>query len=187
MISINWSLIVDIVSPLAGAAVGAWLMMIFSRKPRLILFLQHAGSHVVRPRGSDESNIDVFTHSIVIRNDGNSAASNVKIGHHILPINTKISPDLPCTIEHGSDGGSEIVIASLAPKQQFTLSYLYYPPLTWDKINSYTKCDEGMAEIITVLPSPQPKKWIIWALGFLVLVGFFTVIYLLYYWLKNKF
>ena len=58
-----------------------------------------------------------------------------------------------------------------------TISYLYFPPLTWDHVNSYTKSDEGLARILTVIPTPLPPRWLVRTFWSLVFVGATAVLY----------
>jgi hypothetical protein len=79
-----------------------------------------------------------------------------------------------------ADGlAEEILIPLLAPRQQITISYLYFPPILFNQINRPIYSDEGAARVITVLPQPQPPKWI--AIGFLLfaIIGAVTAAYLL--------
>ena len=64
------------------------------------------------------------------------------------------------------------------PEEQITISYLYAPPLLWSQIHAYTKSDEGFAKILNVLPTPQPKKWIVRAFWALAFVGTASLLYL---------
>jgi len=112
----------------------------------------------------------VFTHSVVVRNAGRLAARNVRLGHLNLPQNVRIEPQVEHTVSRNADGSGEIAIAVLVPKEQITVSYLYFPPLTWNQINTYTKSDDGFAKIINAIPTPQPPKvvaWLAWLLMFL--------------------
>jgi hypothetical protein len=68
-------------------------------------------------------------------------------------------------------------ISIVAPKQQFTISYLYFPPLTFNLINAPISSDEGMAKIITVLPTVQYPKWVVIGLLALTAVGAVTLLY----------
>lgn len=73
-------------------------------------------------------------------------------------------------------GGDEILIPVLAPRQQVTISYLYYPPLRFDQINLAIRCDEGLARQLNVLPTPQMRRWRLWLLRVLIAIGAITVI-----------
>jgi hypothetical protein len=49
-------------------------------------------------------------------------------------------------------GRQDIVIPKLIPGEQVTISYLYFPPMTFDQVNDGIKCDQGFAQAIPVLP-----------------------------------
>ena len=65
----------------------------------------------------------------------------------------------------------------VVPGEQITLSYLYFPPITWNLVNNYVKSDEGMATVITVLPARQFPKWVVNIQRLLVVLGFAAVTY----------
>ena len=67
---------------------------------------------------------------------------------------------------------------SLVPREQVTVHYLYFPPLLWADINTYVKSDEGLAKVLTVLPTPQAPAWQRRIALILLLVGVITIIYL---------
>ena len=76
------------------------------------------------------------------------------------------------------DKGNEIYIPSMVAKEQLTISYLYYPPTTFNQINTYVKSEVGHAHFIEVLLQPRPPKWILALIWLLMIVGAITLIYL---------
>lgn len=70
------------------------------------------------------------------------------------------------------------VIPKLVRNEQVTISYLYFPPLLWSQINSYTKSDEGFAKTLNAIPTPQPAKWLIVVIWSVVFVGVVSLLYL---------
>lgn len=170
---VDWDLVVKIAVPLVTLFLGRSLDRILTKRPKLISYLGHVSSFTLNV----ENRIQVYTHAIVVRNAGREAANNVRIGHNVLPRDYQIYPSIPHSIENAPSDGSEIVIPKLVPGEQLTISYLYFPPLTWDRINSYTKSDEGFAKILNVIPTPQPPRWQTALFWILVFVGATTVLY----------
>ena len=84
------------------------------------------------------------------------------------------------SIEKNPEGAGEIVVPVLVPKEQITISYLYFPPVVWNQINQNTKSDEGFAKIIDVIPMPQPSKTILAVVWILMVAGMSIIIYLLF-------
>ncbi len=146
-----------------------------SSEIKLISYLGHVSAFILR----DEKRTQVYTHAIVVRNAGKKTANNVRIGHNQLPPDFQIYPSVPHKVESIATGGSEILIEKLVPGEQITVSYLYSPPLTWGQINSYTKSDEGFAEILNVVPTPQASKWVINLLWVLIGIGVIAIIYVI--------
>ena len=172
---IDWDLFFKIVLPIATLLLGKYLDKIFKPKSRLITYYGHVSAFKLR--GSN--NQDVFTHSVVIINSGSETATNVRAGHQNLPVDFVVHPNRPYQQIPTHTGGDEIVFDKLVPKDQITISYLYFPPTTYNQLNSYIQSDEGLAKAIHVIPSPQPNKMVIRSAQFLMLFGAVSLIYLL--------
>jgi hypothetical protein len=121
----------------------------------------------------------VHTHAVVVRNVGRLPARNVRLGHNVLPPNFTIYPPRLSRIERLPGDRNEIVFDTLVPGEQLTISYLYQPPLTWNQINTDVRSDEGLAQVINVLPARQYPKWLIRVLTFLLIIGAVASLYLL--------
>lgn len=165
--------ILKLVSPLLTATIGAIIKYYTEEKSKLISFVGHVSAFKLQ----DEQKTDVFTHSIIVRNAGRKTAKNIKLGHNLLPENIKIFPEVQYTIETTPSGSSEIAIPALVPKEQITVSYLYFPPVTWNQINTYTKSDDGFAKIIDVIPIPRHPRWALFVAWYLIFVGASALLY----------
>lgn len=179
--NIDWDLVVKISVPLGTLFLGKYLDRWLAKRPKLISYLGHASSFTIR--GNAPGNI--HTHAIVVRNAGRAAANNVRIGHHTLPDHYQLQPPIAHTVERDPSGAAEIVIPKLVPGEQVTVSYLYFPPLLWSQINSYTKSDEGFAKTLNVLPTPQLAKWLLFAIWTLLFLGGLVVLYFLVYFVRR--
>ena len=169
--------IAKIISPLITLVVGVLIKHYTERRSKIISYLGHVSAFTL----NDANRTPVFTHSIIVRNAGRKTATNIRLGHNVMPPNVSLYPNIPYKVENTQEGASEIVIPQLVPKEQITISYLYFPPTTWDKVNSYTKSDEGFAKIINVIPIPQPAKW---ALGIVWLLMFIGASFLIYWLIR---
>lgn len=174
----NWDLITRIGTPIITLVVGAVISRVFERRPKLIVYYGHVSSFRVKPAEGPDS--FVHAHSVVIRNSGHQAATNVRVSHIVLPEHIDISPSVPYTIEVLPSGNKDLVIPQIVPAQSVTISYLYFPPLTWNATTSAVRCDEGMARVIRVLPARQFPTWVVYSLGGLILFGVGFVVYLLW-------
>jgi hypothetical protein len=200
---INWPLVVQIGSPILTLFAGAFLNHLLERRERVIAHLGHIASFklegtknekredhetveddkVVATQSDDLSETEprpedrwVYTHSVVVRNTGRKTATNVRLGHNILP-NVTISPDIDYSIKELPGGGKDIVIPKLVPKKEITISYLYFPPLTWGQINTHLESDNGPIKVIKVLLQGQPPKWLLGIIWTLLIVGLIGVVY----------
>ncbi|MHB1757276.1 MAG: hypothetical protein ACYCT9_07150 [Leptospirillum sp.] len=171
---IDWNLALKITVPLFALVLGRFLDLWFAKKSKLIFYVGHASAF--RLEGQDQ--IQIYTHAVVIRNAGRETAHNVRIGHNFLPENYQIFPPVPHeVVDIPNSSGKEIIIQTLVSNEQITISYLYFPPITYDKINSYTKSDEGFAKTINVVPTPLPAKWVIKAIWVVIFIGVVAILY----------
>ena len=168
--SIDAEVIAKLLAPVLSAITAA-LVKKLRPAVRLVTYYGHASKFHLKPdEGSSNPPIQVHTHSFIVQNMGAEPAHNVRLLHFYLPINVSLFPAVAHQINPGEDGTGEIVLPVLAPKEQVTVSYLYYPPLLYNQTNHITKCDEGLAKHIHALPTPQPPtavKAVVWALVFL--------------------
>jgi len=88
-------------------------------------------------------------------------------------------PNIPHKVTEMSDGGKEITFQSLVPNEQITISYLYFPPKTYQQINTYVKSDAGLARIVKIIPALDLAIWQKAIIYFFLFIGCATVIYLL--------
>jgi len=172
----DWQLFARFAGPALAAVVGAVLARWWQKKVRLTTYLAHASAVSIQPPQGQA--FQVNTHSIVVRNAGQKAATNVRLGHHVLP-NYSVYPAADFEEKRLKGGGVELLFPTLVPSEQITVTYLYYPPVFWQNVNSYTKSDEGFAKVLSVLPAPQPPQWVVRSVRFLVVVGSATVLYAL--------
>ncbi|WP_141231804.1 hypothetical protein [Pseudomonas sp. Irchel s3a12] len=164
-----------IAAPILSGVLGVIIKHYLEARSKIISFIGHASSFTVQ----GEHPVVIHTHAVVVRNAGRKAATNVRLSHAILPSNLTVYPPVMYTIERNPEGAGEIVFPSLVPKEQVTISYLYFPPLLWSQINVNAKSDEGFAKIISVIPIPQPSKFVNYCLWLLIFVG----VSFLMYWL----
>jgi len=156
------------------AAVTRW----FERKPKLITYVSHSASFTYSTgHGGKEA---VNTHTLVIRNTGSKAATNVRVGHNHLPEDFDISPKRTFKVESIGDGEcSDIVFDTVAPSEQITISYLYFPPVFADQIIGLVKSDEGIAKGIDVWLTRRFPPWVNFLITFHVVIGASTIVYFL--------
>ena len=178
--NIDWNIVISIGMPIISIFLGALVTHLFSNRERLITHYGHVSSFKVKPKDSTQPDQWVYTHSVVIRNLGRKAAKNVKLGHAVLPENINVEPDIEYSTKDLPGGGIELIFPNLVPKKQVTISYLYFPPLTYNQINTHVESDEGPAKVVNALLQPQPPKWLVIILWVLILCGAISIVYLLY-------
>jgi hypothetical protein len=197
-IAVDFDTATKLVSPILVAIIGGVVKRIVEGKPRLIVYLVHASEHPLPapavPQAAPQLEGPIHqeqvpappvqavpraahSHAIVVRNSGKKSAHNVRISHGVLPVSYRVWPPLNYVVNISQDGSGEILIPVLVPNEQLTVSYLYFPPLTWQAVNAWVKSDEGMAKAIQTIPTSPPPRVTIWLLWFLVFVGASTIVY----------
>jgi hypothetical protein len=172
---IDWLVVATLAGPVLGVLIGLAISRGIEARERLVAYYGHVSSFRVNV---DPEPFWVHTHNVVVRNSGRRAANNVRLGHAVLPQNYNILPDKQHDILELPGGTREIVITRLLPGEEVTVAYLYPPPVTWDKVNTYVKSDEGFARVITVLPQQRYPQWVNVTVGVLMLIGLITIMYL---------
>ena len=182
---IDWGLVLKISVPLFTLVLGRFLDLWFAKKSKLIFYIGHASAFNLKGTNPPTQ---VHTHAVVIRNVGRVTAHNIRIGHNFLPENFQLYPSVPFDVQNiPNSTGKEIVIPTLVPNEQITVSYLYFPPITYDQINTYTKSDEGFAKTIQVVPTPLPAKWAVKTIWVLIFIGVVAILYVSIYILRHIF
>lgn len=174
---IDWTVVSCIAAPVVALFAGIWINRWFGNRAKLISYFGHVSTHRI-----DQPNAPVLvvnTHAVVLRNIGRQAATNVRLSHHVLP-DFNIWPPIQYHVQALASGGSEIVIPSLVPNEQITISYLYFGPQTVSQINAGIKCDQGFAQPIPVILQRQYPSWFNKLVVALFLVGAVSILYVTY-------
>lgn len=182
----DWSLVVEIAKPLVSAGVGLLIGQAIERRAKLVTFYGHVSSFTLQGQNPGVVN----THALIVRNTGRLACKNVRLSHNVVVPNVTVYPDVSYMRNSLPGGGEEILFPVLVPQEQVTISYLYFPPLTWNQINSSVRSDEGIARVLNVLPTPQLPTWARRAFIGLFYLGLISSIYILAemgLWLTAKF
>ena len=166
-------LIAKIAAPLLSLIVAALIKHYLEGKSRLVSYV---GPSAAFP-GTESPK--THTHSVVVQNAGKKSATNVRIPHGVplANVNVQVFPPMHYSFEFSPTGTFQILIPTLAPKEQVTLSYLYQEPTLWSDISWQPKSDDGLAEIVQAVPAPRPNKparYIALALAF---VGLSYILY----------
>lgn len=184
---VDLEILLKILAPLLTTAVGILVRDRLTSKPRLIYALVHASDHPLGPvqqpgaqPAPQAQHIQwIRTHSILIRNTGQQAAKNVRVGHLLRPPSIQVFPpvfhEIVATTPN-PEGPFEIVVPTLAPRETLTIAYLY-TNTTAHQIGSTVKSDEGLGQRVeAVVNAPWPGFLVplLWALLFL---GGCTAIY----------
>ncbi|MDE0452763.1 MAG: hypothetical protein OXI90_13485 [Gammaproteobacteria bacterium] len=88
-----------------------------------------------------------------------------------------IWPPVQYQVETVPNSGQDIIIPTLVPDEQLTISYLYFPPTTYANVNAGVKSDHGFATQIPVLLQRQYPGWFNWTVATLMIVGIAALVY----------
>ncbi len=175
--AIDWNAVATIAAPVIALFVGVWVNRRFENRPVLISYFSHVSTFRYTPPGGEP--VQVNTHSVVLRNTGRQRATNVRL-HHANLTDFNIWPAVVHNIEALPNGSKDIVIPTLVPGEEITVSYLYFPPVIAGQVNAGIKSDQGFANQITVLLQRQYPPWFNRTVVALFLLGIITACYLIY-------
>lgn len=177
--TIDWDIAIKVIMPLITLFLGAWLKEVLDKKEKLIAYYGHVASFKLTKTDEAPEDKWVFAHSVIVRNSGKKTANNVRLGHNVLPYNYVVSPDIEYEVKDLPGGTKELIFPQLTPKKEITISYLYNPPLTYEKINSHIESDSGPAKVVSVLLQQVYPKWVSILAGLLMISGLFSITYAL--------
>lgn len=173
---LDWHLVADVGIPILTLFLGAWVNRWFEKRPVLTSYFSNVSAF--KWAAPDGKKVDIFTHSVVLRNSGKKSATNVRFRHASLP-SFQIFPAVDYSVVDLPDGTKDIVVPVLVPKEEITISYLYFPPLTYAGVNAGIRSDEGFAQPVPVLLQRQyPKAWNVTASAFFV-IGLIATLYVI--------
>ena len=172
----NINLVITIAMPIVIFFLGMLINHLTENREKLISYIGYISSHKLDPIGESKIPIIIHAHSVIIRNNGKKAAKNVRLGHNFLP-SINVHPDTEYSIKDLPGGGKEIFFPTLIPKKEVTISYIYFPPVTWNNINTHIESDEGPAKNVTGLLQTQPKPIVLKAFWVLVIIGIVATLY----------
>lgn len=172
---VDWGAVSNVAGPVVALVVGALANRWAESREALGCYLGHVS--VFKFAREDGTRGDVFAHSIVLRNLGRRALTNVRINHPVLP-DFDVKPSVAYRIEDLPDGSRDIVLPTLVARETITVSYLYFPPVTWQRVTGLIKHDKGFAKPIPVLLQRQYGRVIQGLVGLLMLAGAISIGYL---------
>ena len=175
--AIDWNVAATIAAPIITLFLGIGVNRRFENRPVLISYFSHVSAFQYTPPGGQL--VHVNTHSVVLRNTGRQSATNVRLHHMILP-DFNIWPTIVFHVDLLPDNKKDIVIPTLIPGEQITISYLYFAPLTAEHVNAGIKCDQGFARAIPVLLQRKFPRWFNFIASVLMIVGLVAILYLFY-------
>jgi hypothetical protein len=165
-----------IITPIVTLFLGVLCNKLAEDRPKLVTYISHASMIQLDPQKQGSPSLQVHTHSLVVRNTGRKPAKNVRIGHNLLP-NFQVFPKIQYEVVSLPNGGKEILIPILVPREQITINYLYYPPLIWREVNTTEKSEEGLARRVGILLTRRHPKWFRFLSVVMFLLGLATFIY----------
>lgn len=173
-VMVDWQIFATLAAPILTLFLGVWINRRFENRPVLLSHWGHVSSFNYQRQ--DGTTGIVNTHSVVITNAGRRAATNVRLSHTVLP-DFNIWPAVEYQLKEVPNSGPDIVIPTLVPSQYLTISYLYFPPVTYASVNAGVRCDEGFATQIPVLLQRQYPTWYKVVAGALMILGMALLVY----------
>lgn len=169
----NIDLIAKIAGPLLSLIVAALIKYYLEGRSRLVTYIGHVAAFA--NNGAPQTH----THSTVLQNAGKKSAANVRVPHGVAltSVSVQVSPPVHYSFEFNPAGTFQILIPTLAPKEQITISYLYQEPTIWSQISWPPKSDDGLAEIVQAIPAPRPNRPVRYTVILLAFIGLSYITY----------
>lgn len=165
-------------SLIVAPIIVALIIKKFNASPRVISYFANVSAVKIPSMDQSQEWMPVYGHTLILQNVGKLSAKNVRLGHSKLsPPYFSIYPDTQYIEVDLPEGGKEIVFPIMRPGEQVIISYLYFPPVTFDKIHTFCKSDEGFAERVPMIHTRLLKPWQKYLLLGFVVVGFSVTIY----------
>jgi len=186
---------IQFIASLCITIIGFFLAYFFTKKPKIRFFygaiteiklpsqpsapIKNADAleeTTTEPPPTTPSNFIVRSHTVVITNQGTATAHNLRIGHFILAMAYTVFPpmNVPSDKTHPKN---EILVPTLSPYENLTISYLYDNNLHFSNVNSYIKCDEGVAEQANLQHISIKSPFIRNTIKVIFFIGIVAVIY----------
>ena len=172
---VDWNLVAAVSVPVICLFVGGWVNRKFERRPELVSYIGHSATFDI---STEENNLVINTHTVVIRNAGGRSATNVRMTHGTLPKIT-VFPPINFIYEPLPAGGVDLVFPVVVPHALITVSYLYMAPLQFSEINKGIKHDDGFAKAIPVILQRQYPRWALRLSTLAAIVGVISILYFL--------
>ncbi|MCK5237111.1 MAG: hypothetical protein KAR06_09005 [Deltaproteobacteria bacterium] len=175
--TVDWYIFATIATPIVTLFIGALLNRAIENRPKLITHYGHVSGFSSINRNGEP--LQVNTHSVIIANIGRKSAKNIRVAHSYLT-DFSVYPDVQYELKDLPRGGKEIIFPALIPKGEISITYLYFPPTTYDQIMTRIESDEGAAKIIDVLQVPKLSKATTALIWFLIIMGSVSTVYILF-------
>jgi hypothetical protein len=171
----DWPLVWNIAQPILLLFIGGFVARLFERRPKLIQYLVHPTAVV--HNNPQTGKMVVNLHALVVRNAGKKPATNVRLGHNLLP-DFSVYPNIQYRVEDLPGGGKELVFPVLAPETEITVQYLYFHPVLVNQINTHVQSDEGTAKFRNVWLVQRYPPWFYMIVSIVFFFGAVAIIYL---------
>lgn len=126
---------------------------LYASTPHEFMFRVPRPADADRPTESDH----VYTRSVIIWNDGSTAATNVEIVFDSAPQCLNAWPGRVYETKPAPDGRHVLTLGSLAPKEQFGCELLSILTSLPNVIT--VRCNEGVAEPVRTYPQGVTPPW----------------------------
>lgn len=169
------------ISSLLLTTVGFLLTYFITKKPRLRFYYGAIAEIPLQINPTEQQPTSpnypphtcVRTHTLVISNQGNASAHDVRIGHQILPAMHSVAPQINI---QNKENLNEILIPILCPGESFTITYLYEKTVHFSAINSYLKCNEGLGEVANLQNIRIKSPAIAWIVKIVFFIGILSIV-----------
>jgi len=172
---------------LVSGTIGYFFHRLQKEKSRLIYYIQHISDFNITidptPTIPAKRDVPLYTHTLIIRNNGNKTAEDIEVRHLFLPLHVSILPKakLDGLKIDRKNGGGTIYIKDIVPQEQVTIAYLdTYPYAPKNIFATVVKSKDGFAKAQSMVLYPWLPKWALRFSQLLLYLGLLFIVFILY-------
>ncbi|MDD5005864.1 MAG: hypothetical protein PHS93_05100 [Candidatus Omnitrophica bacterium] len=165
---------------IVGYVIRFFYERIFDRGPKVVFNIEIIRGFNIPATQPSNPNIHLWQQSIYLTNWGKTPATNIVIPHRLIPFYLNVS--VPAISKTRDDRPNRtITIASIAPGELVTITYLDYVDYSPTAIEGQIVYDQGVAREIPLLVTRYPNKWFIRTRRLFAIIGIAALIYFCYF------
>ncbi len=150
---------------------GAFILYLFRRRPRLSFARPHSSRHVLNVAQPDEppNLLEIYNEQFFVANTGRQAARNVEVVLSDFPRNIAINPPCDWTAKNVENGHCQISIPYIAPHELITVDCIYLNQRA--AFVASVRCEESVGKAVNFWTVRKLPDWVNRLIVLLLILG----------------